>query len=274
MPIVYYLDYGCTVKQTVPGGRMLRLLYARDRANQAMNLARKEKPDVSGDEVFVNLTLKDKSRTGQLVRSTVAEIQKQLLELESLAPKCDGCRASVDGGAFGCRGKIDFPLSFKSEAFLMGLIHGKAGEPTPQLLTNYFDSNGITGNRAAEMRQKPGIFFESQKALVRRYEDGTRISINQILELLFMTGQINSRHARFLLGLLDLYEKDLPVDRDLSSLPNLFVVEKEEDGMVVSRVGLRLKEEAENDDSIRHLQNFFGALLLASEVDCDVWVKL
>ena len=57
-------------------------------------------------------------------------------------------------------------------------------------------------------------------------------------------------------------------------MPNLFVVEKEEDGMVVSRVGLRLKEEDENDDSIRHLQNFFGALLLAIEVDCDVWVKL
>jgi hypothetical protein len=261
------------VKETVPGGRMLRLLYARDRANEAMNRARKEKPDVGTEDVFVNLTLKDKARTGQLVRSTVAEIQKQLLGLEALAKNCDGCRASVDGRPYGCRGKIAFPISFKAEAFLMSLIHGKAGEPTPQLLTNYFDSNGITGNPVAEMRQKPGIFFESQKALVRRYDDGTRIGVNKVLELLFMTGQISAKHARFLLGLLDLYEKDLPVDRDLNSLPNLFVVEKEEDGMVVSRVGLRLKEDGEDDGSIREMQNFFGALLIASELGCDVWVK-
>lgn len=274
MSIVYYLDFPCPVKEQVKPGRMLRLLYARERANEAINRARKSDPDISPEKVRVELTIKAEDRTGQLKVSNAAEIQRQYAELESLAHHCKDCRARIEPQSFGCRGRIDFPFSMKSEALLMGRVRASHGDPTAGMLCNYFESNGITGNRTAEMRKLPGVFFEGDKPLVRRLEDGRRISSNQIFELFFLTDNITSKHARFLLGMFDLYERELPLDRPLGSLPNLFVIEREELGTPVSRVGLRLTTEKGEDRCTRQLQNFLGGLLFGTEYDCDVWVKI
>ncbi len=273
MSIVYYLDFPCPVKEQVKPGRMLRLLYARERANEATNKARKTNPDVKPEDVRVDLTLKEDGAQ-QFKVASAAEIQKQYAELESLAHHCKDCRARVEPQSFGCRGRIDFPLSLKAEALLIGRVHASHGDPTGAMLCNYFESNGITGNRTAEMRKLPGVFFEADKPLVRRLDDGRRISSNQVFELFFLTGQVSSRHARFLLGMFDLYDPNLPLDRDLHSLPNLFVIEREDSGMPVSRVGLKLKDGKDDDRSTRQLQNFLGALLFACEYGCDLWVKL
>ncbi|MCB9895492.1 MAG: hypothetical protein H6839_13675 [Planctomycetes bacterium] len=274
MSIVYYLDFPCEVKEQVKPGRMLRLLYARERANEAVNRARKADPDVKPEKVKVDLTIKGEDRTGQLKVTNAAEIQKQYAELDVLAPVCKDCRARIEPQSFGCRGRIDFPISLKAEALLMGRVHASHGDPTGSMLCNYFESNGITGNRTAEMRKLKDVFFEGTLPLVRRLDDGRRISSNQVFELFFLTDKVSAKHARFLLGMFDLYEPNLPLDRGLHSLPNLFVIEREEAGMPVSRVGLRLQASKEDDRSTRQLQNFFGALLFATEYNCDLWVKL
>jgi hypothetical protein len=273
MSLVYYVDFPCPVKEQVKPGRMLRLLYARERANEAINKARRTDPEVRSENVKVDLTIKADG-TQQLKVTTAAEIQKQYAELESLAYHCKDCRARVEPQSFGCRGRIEFPISLKAEALLLGRIHSSHGDPTAGMLCNYFESNGITGNRTAEMRKLPNVWFEGEKPLVRRMDDDRRISSNQVFELFFLTEQISSKHARFLLGMFDLYEPNLPLDRPLHSLPNLFVIEREDSGMPVSRVGLRLKGEKDDDRSTRQLQNFFGALLFACEYNCDLWVKL
>lgn len=273
MSIVYYLDFPCDVKEQVKPGRMLRLIYARERANEAMNRARKKDPDAKPEDVRVELSLKEEGEKKVKV-TKVAEIQKQYTELESLGNICRDCRARVEPQAFGCRGKIDFPISMKAEALLMARVRDSHGDPTASMLCNYFESNGITGNRAAEMRKLPDVWFEGDKPLVRRLDDGRRISSNQVFELFFLTGQVSARHARFLLGMFDLYEGQLPLEAQLDSLPNLFVIEREESGMPVSRVGLRLTEKPDDDRSTRQVQNFLGGLLFASEYACDLWVKV
>lgn len=273
MSLVYYVDFPCPVKEQVKPGRMLRLLYARERANEAVNKARKTNPEVRPEEVKVDLSLKSEG-TQQLRVTTAAEIQKQYSELEALAYHCKDCRARVESQSFGCRGRIDFPISLKAEALLMSRVHSSHGDPTGGMLCNYFESNGITGNRTAEMRKLPNLWFEADKPLVKRMPDDRRISSNQVFELFFLSEQIGSNHARFLLGMFDLYEPNLPLDRPLQSLSNLFVIEREDSDMPVSRAGLRLKEEKDDDRSTRQLQNFFGALLFATEYSCDVWVKL
>src|SRR5690606_5865662 len=122
MSIVYYLDFPCPVKEQVKPGRMLRLLYARERANEAVNKARKTNPDIRPEDVQVDLTLKADG-TQQLKVASAAEIQKQYAELESLAHHCKDCRARVEPQSFGCRGRIEFPVSLKAEAMLIGRIH-------------------------------------------------------------------------------------------------------------------------------------------------------
>ncbi|MBE7490765.1 MAG: hypothetical protein HS108_03225 [Planctomycetes bacterium] len=273
MSIIYYVDYPCPVKESVKPGRMLRLLYGRERANEAVNKARRDNPAASPEQVMVNLSLADGAGTKELRRVSAAEVHRQVAELDALADHCRDCKARIERQNFGCRSRVDFPLTFKAEAFLMGLIHARDGDPTPTLLCNYLESNGIVGNEPAEMRKLPGVWFESDKPLVRRFADGRRVSANQLFELLFLTGQISPKHARFLLGLLGLYAGNLPLDRALYSLPNLFVVEREEAGMVVSRAGLNLSENSQDDRSTKQIQNFFGALLLGAELGCDVWVK-
>jgi hypothetical protein len=273
MSLVYYVDFPCPVKEQVKPGRMLRLLYARERANEAVNKARKSEPEIKPEAVKVDLTIKGEGGQ-QLKVTTAAEIQKQYAELEALAGECRDCRARVEPQSFGCRGRIEFPVSLKAEALLMGRVRSSHGDPTAGMLCNYFESNGITGNRVAEMRKMPGVWFEGDKPLVRRLDDGRRISSNQVFELFFLTEQISSKHARFLLGMFDLYEPGLPLDRGLNALPNLFVIEREEAGMPVSRVGLKLKAAKDDDRSTRQMQNFFGALLFACEYNCDLWVKM
>ncbi|MCA8918521.1 MAG: hypothetical protein KDB32_05545 [Planctomycetes bacterium] len=274
MSIIYYLDFPCPVKEQVKPGRMLRLLYARERANEAVNRARKTDPEITPENVKVELTIKGEDRTNQLKVSSAAEIQRQYAELDAHAHHCKDCRARIEPQSFGCRGRIEFPISMKTEALLMGRVRASHGDPTAGMLCNYFESNGITGNQTAEMRKLPGVFFEGEKPLVRRLEDGRRISSNQVFELFFLTDQISSKHARFLLGMFDLYERELPLDRPLHSLPNLFVIEREELGTPVSRVGLRLSSGKDDDRSMRQLQNFLGALLFATEYEHDLWVKM
>jgi hypothetical protein len=274
MSIVYYLDFPCEVKEQVKPGRMLRLLYARERANEAVNRARRKDPEIKPDSVRVELSLREKDRTGQLKVTNAGDIQRQYAELETLAHHCRDCRARIEPQSFGCRGRVEFPLSLKAEALLMSKVRDSHGDPTASMLCNYFESNGITGNRAAEMRKLPDVWFEGDKPLVRRLDDGRRVSSNQVFELFFLTGQIGTKHARFLLGMFDLYEPNLPLDRPLDSLPNLFVIEREESGMPVSRVGLRISESKADDRSTRQVQNFLGGLLFASEYSCDLWVKV
>lgn len=274
MSIVYYVDYPCPVKEAIKPGRMLRLLYGRERANEAVNRARKLDANVQPQNVPVSLSLRDETGAKELRTFSAADIYSQYAALENLADHCRNCRARIEQQSFGCRAKLDFPISFKAEAFLMGLIHAKDGDPTPTLLCNYLESNGMAGNQTADMRKLPGVFFESDKPLVRRFADGRKLSVNQLFELLFLTGHITPQHARLLLGLLGLYAANLPLDRGLYSLPNLFVVEKEENGMVISRNGLNLSENSHDDRSTRQIQNFFGALLLGTELGCDTWVKL
>ena len=274
MSIVYYLDFPCPVKEQVKPGRMLRLLYARERANETVNRARKSNPEVDPADVKVELTIKGEDRTGQLKITTAADIQRQYAELEELAHHCKDCRARSEPQSFGCRGRIEFPISLKAEALMMARVRASHGDPTAGMLCNYFESNGITGNRTAEMRKLPGVFFEGDKPLVRRLEDGRRISSNQVFELFFLTENITSKHARFLLGMFDLYARELPLDKPLHSLPNLFVIEREELGTPVSRVGLHLAGSKDDDRSTRQLQNFMGGLLFATEYECDLWVKV
>ena len=272
MPIVYYVDYACPVKEAVKPGRMLRLLYARERANEAVNKARKEDPEVRPEEVSVSLSLRgDEGKS--LRRMAASDVLGQFSALEKLSGHCSDCRARVEHYPFGCRARIDFPITLRAEAFLMGLVHAQGADPTPTLLCNYLENNGMVGTRTAEMRKLPGVFFESDKPLVRRFADDRRLSVNQLFELLFLTDRISSRHARFLLGLLGLYTDSLPLTPELHNLPNLFVVEKEDSGMLVKRAGLNLSETPDADRCTRQMQNFFGALLLGSELDCDVWVK-
>lgn len=271
MAIVYYVDYPCPVKESVKPGRMLRLLYARERANEAMNNARRTNPDVKPEDVLVSLSLKEEEGR-ELRRLPASDVMKQFSILENLGGHCRDCRARVERHDFGCRGRLEFPITLKAEAFLMGLVHARDSDPTPTLLCNYLESNGIVGTKPAEMR-KLGVFFESDKPLVRRFADGRKLSANQLFELLFLTGRISTRHARFLLGLLGLYAANLPLNRGLNSLANLFVIEKEEAGMRVSRAGLNLFENKEDDRCTQQVQNYFGALLMGSELDCDVWIK-
>lgn len=273
MSIIYYLDHPCAVKDNVRPGRMLRLLYGRERANEALNRARKTAPDARPEDVRVELSLKDSEGNVNLVNATAADILRQYQELERHSHHCLECKARVESQAFGCRGRIDFPFSLKAETMLMQRVRASDGDPTAGMLANYFENNGITGNRAADMRNLPGVFFESSMPLVRRLTDGRKVSSNQVFELFFQTGHVGPKHARFLLGMFDMLEPNLPIDRPLNTLPNLFVVEKEDAGMVVQRTGLKVKA-GEQDRCTRQLENFLGGLLLASELSHDLWIKI
>ena len=273
MALIYYIDYPCEVKEQVPPGRLLRLLYARERANEAVNKARREDGITDSDPVEVQLTIKDETGKKITKQSTAGEIRKQYAELEPFSHHCTDCRVKVDSRNFGCRSTIEYPISLKAEAFIMGLIHEKGGDPTTAMLMNYLENNGITGNRANEMRKLPKVFFESNMPLARRLNDGRKLTADHLFELLFQHDRINTTQARFILGMLELYTDTLAFDRPLEQLPEMFVLEKMESGLVTSRTGLKIYSDALDDRSTKQIHNYFYALFLAFEFKADVWIK-
>lgn len=273
MAITYLVDLACRVKPHVRASKMLRLLYQRDRANEALNKARRKDPGVLADSVKVHLTIKDSRGKASPAVTTAAEILGRFEELESHAGLCEHCLARVEPHAFGCRGEIRLPISLRGEAWLMSLIRGAADDPTPKLLLNYLASNGVVGHRVAEMRRVPEVFFESPKALTRRYENGAKLSVNQVFELLFMTQTISARHARFLLGLFDLYAAGLPLERPASEFPDLRLFEHREGERLTARNGLRAVVRRDDDTTIKEYKAFFYAMFLACELGCDLKVS-
>jgi hypothetical protein len=124
------------------------------------------------------------------------------------------------------------------------------------------------------MRRTPEIFFESKKALTRRYDSGEKLGINQVFELLFMTEKISASHARFLLGMFDLYEGHLPNDGRVQDFSGLRVFEKREAGAVISRAGIKALVEPTDDRSMRELKQFFQAMFLAHELGVGMQISL
>lgn len=274
MAITYLIELDCPVKQAVRPAKMLRLLYQRERANEALNKARRKNPAARPEDVKVKVPLAVKKGPPQLAETTAAEIHGRFAELEALSFHCRECEARVVPTAFACRGTIEFPVSLRAEAWLMGLVRGQAGDPVPRMLLNYLASNGITGNRVAEMRRTPEVFFESPKALTRRYDSGEKLSINQLFELLFLTENISAGHARFLLGLFELYEGKLPLDGRAQDFSDLRVFERREAGALVSRSGVRALPDEGDDRATREIKLFFQAMFLAHELGAGLSVSL
>ncbi len=274
MAITYLIDLDCPVKQAVRPAKMLRLLYQRERANEAVNKARRKDASVKPEQVKLRVPVAVKSGKPQLADTTAGEVLSRFSELEALSHHCRECPSRALPMAFGCRGEIEFPVSLRAEAWLMGLVHGAAGDPVPRMLLNYMASNGIVGNRVAEMRRTPGIFFESKKALTRRYETGEKLSINQLFELLFLTEKISSGHARFLLGLFELYEGNLPLDGRVQDFSGLRVFEKRDAGALVSRAGVKALAEPADDRAVREIKEFFQAMFLAHELGVSLSVSI
>lgn len=272
MSIAYLIDLACNVKQQAPAGRMMRLLYEREQALAALNRAREKSAEVDPSRVTVRLTLKDKQGKVHAVKTTVASIGKEFAALESLGEHCRECPARVHKQAFGCRGVIEYPVSLKAEALLMGTIHGVLDDPGPKVLLSYLESNGILGHRVEEMRRTGDVFFQSRKALVRRYDNDHRLSANQLFELLFMAGTISARHARFLLGLMDLYESNLPLQPPMDTFKDRFVYEHLRDGKPSFRNALRIQSSSDDDISERQMKDFLKALFLACELECPLRV--
>ncbi len=274
MAITYLIDFDCPVKQAMRPAKMLRLIYQRERANEAFNKTRKKDPGAKPEDVKVRVPVAVKSGPPQIAETTAAEILGRFAELDALSHHCRECPARGLPMAFGCRGEIEFPISLRAEAWLMGLVHGESGDPVPRMLLNYLASNGIVGNRVAEMRRTPEVFFESKKALTRRYDSGEKLSINQIFELLFMTEKISAGHARFLLGMFELYEGNLPNDGRVEDFSNLRVFEKREAGAVVSRSGVKALPAATDDRSMREMKQYFQAMFLAHELGAGMQTSL
>lgn len=272
MSIAYLIDLPCAVKKFVPASRIMRLLYQREQALAALNRARGKSAEVDPNNVAVRLTLKDKKGRTHAVKTTVASISKDFAMLEPHGELCRECPARIARQPFGCRGVIDYPISLKGEALLMGMVHGVMDDPGPKLLMNYFDSNGILGHRVEEMRRTADIFFQSRKALVRRYGGEARLNVNQLIELFFLSGNIDPKKGRLLLGLMELYESNLPLVAPLEVFKHRFVYEHARDGKPSYRNALRIHSSRDDDISERQIKDFFRALFLACELDCNLRV--
>src|SRR5262245_40852313 len=106
MSITYLIGLDCAVKQRVRPAKLLRLIYQRERANEAVNKARKKDSAVLPDAVKLTIPMAVKAGPPRLAATTAAEIFGRFAELDGLARHCGECPARTLPSAFGCRGEI------------------------------------------------------------------------------------------------------------------------------------------------------------------------
>jgi hypothetical protein len=258
MAIDHVIDWDCVPKQTLSTAGLLARMKARDRAETIIKLYRDHgdmrPPSEMGFEMVRRLP--DGSEEAQVI--VVQEMLDDAAPLQDLAIHCENCPANRLRKPFGCFDFVNYPISRAAELWLLKQL------PTPDeplvflLLRQTLEDFNFNAETVAQMRTRPGVFFESADRFARSLEE-FQLSTDQIFEMLFLTETIQPRHAVALMLFFGVIPRDLDAE-GLMALTNRpdrslqFVMQAEEN----------------DDESILGIKSYFEALYMAYQLDVSL----
>ncbi len=211
MGIDYVIGLTCSPKELLGVAGIVRSLKAEARARHVVALLRAEGDTRAPHEMtFVSAVLRPDGEMEEH-EVTVGSLLAQARLLEAHAPACVGCPANVAGEAYGCVGYVGYPIERDTERWLLGRLPESGDCTAGWLLERAVADMGWSGAGAARMREAGDTFFESDTALVLRWEteeETFSLSSDQVFEMLFGLGNLRPSH----LGLLALFFGVLPHD--------------------------------------------------------------
>jgi hypothetical protein len=258
MAIDHVIDLDCVPKQTLSTAGLLARMKARDRAETIINLYRTNgdmrPPTEMGFEMVRRLP--DGTEEAQVI--VVQDMLNEAGPLDDLAVHCENCPANRLQKPFGCFDYINYPISRAAELWLLKRL------PTPEeplvflLLRQTLEDFSFDVQTVAQMRSRPGVFFESGERFARRYED-MQITTDQIFAMLFLTGTIEPRHAIALMLFFGAIPRDLDAEglMALTAEPN-------------PAVPFTMMPEDDDDETILAMISYFEALYVAYQLNVSL----
>ncbi len=250
MAIDYVIDYMCVPKQRLGSDGILERLKARERAGAVIKLFRENNdprpPSEMGFE-FTRTTPAGEEETRVIV---VQDMLDQAAELDPLAHYCAGCPANVQGVPFGCVGAIQYPISAAAERWLLDQLPG-IEEPLPWLLLRQgVQELGYDGEAVKPLRADD-TYFEEQRVAGRDLVEFI-FTANQVFEMLFLLGAIQSSHA----GMLLLFFNAIP--RSVEAAQIVQIMNRSAD--IARDYPFAMTIHEDDDRTIAELKLFFTAL--------------
>ncbi len=252
MAIDHVIDLDCQPKQTLSTPGLLARLKARDRAETIIKLYRDHGDQRPPSEMGFEMVRRQPDGTEETQVIVVQDMLNDAAPLDDLAHYCEGCPANRLRKPFGCFDHVGYPISQAAELWLLKQL------PTPDdplvflLLKQTLEDFTFTAETIAQMRTRPGVFFQSKDRFARRFEE-FQITTDQIFEMLFLTEVIQPRHAVALL----LFVGAIPRDMDAEGLMALTQEGQEHE------VPFLMQANDSDDESILAFKSFFEAMYVA-----------
>jgi len=217
MGVDFAIEFPCAVREALSTGGIVERVKAGGAAEVFLR-APKNAGKAPSEIPYGLVTVRPEGRDRR--EGTVQTLLDLAGELKPFEAQCGGCPANITGQPFGCSGYIRYPLPSRAEEWLMGRLPESLDSAAGQFLTRAIREMGYKGAPTRRMRrgrwQGGKRFLERTRPARRRWGGflrGTRITSDQVLEILWLVGSLEPAHCLFVslfLGILpsDLSEED------------------------------------------------------------------
>lgn len=223
MAIDYYGAFPCKVRETISDNELLRLEKARNRANAVLDVMRndpnfdKSKPESEWSFTTVVLGPDGPQET----EMRVSDLLSEAAPLKELAVHCSNCPVNVRSADFGCGGAIHYPITAKSERWLLSRLPADLATPAGQLLTRAIADFHYDGREVDAARRRKEV-YEADKPYRRKWGGffaKRTITSSQVLQMAFGVGSLQAAHARLVAYFLGFVNDDFNVRNDPTDRP-------------------------------------------------------
>ncbi|WP_157281279.1 hypothetical protein [Pelomonas sp. Root1237] len=203
MAIDFALQRPCTARRYTPEVRLRSMVRHRGIAEFAIAQFREKFPHADSDTLTskctVEIAVKGPDGMAIQMQVTVGQLLEMIAPLSELDGECKGCPANLSGRAFGCIGKVDYPIRKEAEDWLLARLPDDGKDANLVLLLKYLADLGIDGAPVEAQRAKPRV-FERKEAAVRKWGGwlGPKMQItsSQLLHMLAFSESIGLEQAQ------------------------------------------------------------------------------
>lgn len=211
MAIDFALQRPCTARRYTPEVKLRSMVSHQGIAEFAIAQFREKFPHADSDTLTskctVEIAVKSPDGTAKQKQVTVGQLLDMIAPLSKLDGECKGCPANLSGRAFGCIGKVNYPIRKDAEDWLLARLHDDAKDANLVLLLKYLADLGIDGAPVEAQRAKLRV-FERKEAAVRKWGGwlGPKMQItsSQLLQMLAFSESIGPEQAQLYSRLLGL----------------------------------------------------------------------
>lgn len=271
MAIDYTIEYDCPPKQALGAAGIRERIKERARAQEVIDWFRAAGDEREPAKMGFEFSQSTPGDQGDKQLIVVQDLLDHAAALDGQADHCQGCPANSAGGAFGCMGFIQYPLTANVEAWLLDRL------PVPDepliwlLLRQGIRKLGYDGSSVKALRDSDGdaeegrrAYFQLPVAPQRRLGEVT-VTGDQALEMVFSVGErIIPNHAGILLLFFHAINRDLEAE-EIQAISSIEPARRDQHDFDMSQV-------TGQDPGIGEFIAFFRALYTAWKLDVPLFV--